>query len=105
MGKTRRNSRNQYYRSFRGHKKVMIEKESVSGIRHKAIPPQPWYDIHVQRECRIPYKAAENMMKKGWNREKIIHHLVKKFGFSYSIAREYIPWDMTRNDDYTYKPL
>ena len=104
MGKTRRRFENRWHRTIRGSKKIKIVKETI-GLRHKAIPPDPWYaEPYIQKECLHIFKIAHRMMEKGWDREKIIHHLQKKFKVSYSDAREALPYEMGRNDDWTDKP-
>jgi len=101
MGKTYRRNRGKFYfRSIRGYKQAMIARETI-GIRYKSIPPDPWEDDCLQHECRMINRAAENMMEQGWDREKIIHHLKRKFKVSHSEARESLPWKMMINDDWT----
>ena len=105
MGKTRRRfNQNRWYRCIRGSKQARIAKDTI-GLRHKAIPPDPWYaEPRVQKEYFHIYTVAQRMMEKGWNSEKIIHHLKKKFKVSHSDAREALPWEMRRNEDWTDKP-
>lgn len=104
MGKTRRRFEDRHYRTIRGSKQIRIAKDTI-GIRNKSIPPDPWYaEPYVQKECFRIRKIAQRMMEKGWDREKIIHHLQKKFKVSYFDAREALPWEISRNEDWTDKP-
>jgi len=67
---------NRWYRNPRGRKRAMVQ-----GARHKAIPPDAWDDIPPGHDTQHPYRVAFALHKKGWDKDRIVNHLVKKYGY------------------------
>jgi len=66
-----------YFRHPKGRKCALI-----NGVRKGAIPPDPWADVHLDSHCYIPNKVALGLHKKGWDNDRIVRHIRKKFSLT-----------------------
>jgi len=83
MGKTYKKTPRSMHRRPKGFKQAKINQ-----TRNKAVPPNSWEDLGFDDQCYIPYNAAESMFQKGFDKEKIIDKLKRKFNLSHQDARE-----------------
>lgn len=75
------------YRPIRGYKQARI-----NGVREKAIPPHSWDDVPYDKQCDLPRKVALALHKKGWEQDRIINHIRKKFKMELWLAEKYMPY-------------
>ena len=74
MGKTYRFFSHNIFRSPRGRCRALI-----NNVRKGAIPPDPWEDISLNKECIVPWAVARKMMDDGFSQDVIRRKLMRKF--------------------------
>jgi len=102
MGKTYKDCPRSYFRHPRGHKQAL-----VACVRKRAVPPTAWDDGGFDRQCRMPWIVAKNMLLDGLSAEKAAHKIVRKFKVSYVRAMDIVMWHekRLRVDGHRYKEL
>ena len=73
------------FRNVRGHSKLLkeSEREEEFPIRKKAIPPDPWNDIQIDKTALLPYKICFDLLDQGVPEETVIKRIQRKFHISY----------------------
>lgn len=87
MGKTYKKLPQSTMRRPRGWKQAKI-----NNARHKSIPPNAWEDLPHDDHCYVPYNVAEQMVMRGYNKEKITTKLKSKFNLSHREAKDIADW-------------
>jgi len=88
MGKTYKKRPWEYIRFPKGKKRAVI-----NGARHRAVPPDSYDDLPHDKSGYDAYKVGFALHKKGWDDDKIICHIRKKFGYSEAMARRSINYE------------
>jgi len=57
-------------------------------VRKSAIPPNPWEELIIYSETKIPLKAMVRMKKKNISRDEAINKVRNKWGIPTIIADE-----------------
>ena len=85
MSRTIRNARSVLsgFKNPKGNAKYM-----AMNVRKGAIPPNPWNDLIIDPETKIPLKAMNRMKKKNISRDEAIIKIKKKWGIPSIIAEE-----------------
>ena len=91
MGKTYKRFPNKWFRKPKGKRNA-----KRNNVRNKAIPPDSWDDLVVDRQASVPYKAAAKMIEQGMEDEDIIHRLINKFHLKHSEAKAILNWSKKR---------
>ena len=103
MSRTKKFGRNgwAYDRDTRFH----YRQKKISGARNREFEGyDSWDSPHLSNESMKSHKIAIRLCEKGWDAERIIRHLRKKFNIGQEDARDVLPYDLTKNDDWTDKP-
>lgn len=73
-----------------------------SGVkRKKAIPPDAWDDVHIDKQAFLPETVAQGLWENCYSREEIVRHLRKKFKISLREAERIVRFTFHYND---YEP-
>lgn len=80
---------NSCFRCPKGQKNAL-----VNNARKSAIPPDAWDDISYDKQCWLPQRVAESLVKKGWNGYAVIDHLIRKYGLPLRTAREVVEMEL-----------
>ena len=82
MSRTWKKYPRSYFRRPRGRKQALI-----AGVRHGAVPPDEWDDIHLDKQCWLPQKVANGLAAKGWPDREIADEMMRRYR---------MPWDDVR---------
>jgi hypothetical protein len=81
------------YRCPKGHKNAVI-----NGARKRSIPPTSWDDYPSGKDCFLPYRAARNMVERGFDSQKVIKKLSKKFHLSFYEAFDIVKYSVEHQE-------
>jgi len=85
MGKTYKKHPWKHIRFPKGKKRAVI-----NGARHRAVPPDSYDDIIHDKSGYDAGNVGFALHKKGWDDDKIVRHIRKKFGYTDEMARRSI---------------
>lgn len=74
MSRTYKRYTGHCFRNPRGHRQAII-----GGARKRAIPPDPWDDKGLDKQCYVHFKIADGLAKKGYSGLQIVKHLMDKY--------------------------
>jgi len=80
MSRTFKKYPRHWYRRPSGRKRAL-----VNGVRKRAVPPDPYDDIHPDRQCFSADKVGLELHKLGWSNEKIAKRLSWRFKVPYLV--------------------
>lgn len=63
------------YRNPRGKRQALI-----AGVRNRAVPPDSWDDVNLDKHTQIPFRVANGLRRRGESYAYIVMHIMKKFG-------------------------
>jgi len=79
--------------------------KKISGSRSRELYSYDhWDNPHVSRQSKEASRVAQRLCDKGWDVERIIRKLRERYNISQQEAREILPWEIKRKDDWTDKP-
>ena len=87
-----------WFRSPKGRVKALL-----NDARPKAVPPDAWDDLSIDKQARMPYRAAVSMAEQFFTKAEIINKLQKRWKLRYKQAEMLADYGINSNHYYEYR--
>lgn len=100
MSRTYKKFTGRCFRNPHGHRQAII-----AGCRKRAIPPDPWDDKGIDKQCYVHYKIADGLAEKGHSGLQIVKHLMSKYKIRLDDAEDAAHYSILKRRKKTPKGL
>lgn len=95
---------NKKYVGFERNARSQWKQKRIDGSRKRVIEDDGDAP-RASKESLKPVKIAKRLRNKGWEKEDVISHLIRKFNLTAKEAFGCLPFEMRYREDWTNEPL